>query len=116
LALQRENGAPEELPASLPAAELTNREREVLWLLASGSTTRTTARDLCISCSTVKNHVQSILAKLGVHTRLEAVSLALRSGMLLDKGKPSSTLRPGSPEPAGASRESNRPDRLGQTH
>ncbi len=63
----------------LPAA-LTAREREILAFLASGESTRIIARRLFISTATVRNHTQSILVKLGVHSRLAAVALALRSG------------------------------------
>lgn len=54
---------------------LTPREAVVLSLLASGHGTREIARTLVISPATVRNHVQSILRKLGVHSRLEAVAL-----------------------------------------
>lgn len=56
---------------------LTLRESEVLQLLASGATTRAIADRLCISPLTVRNHIRSILAKLGVHSRLEAVIAAV---------------------------------------
>lgn len=56
---------------------LTEREREVLSLLAQGLNTNTIARSLSISPATVRNHVQSILTKLQVHSRLEAVTYAL---------------------------------------
>ncbi|HLF04006.1 MAG TPA: LuxR C-terminal-related transcriptional regulator [Dehalococcoidia bacterium] len=59
-------------------AELTERETEVLTLLARGEGTRSIARRLMISNTTANNHIQNILAKLGVHTRLEAVVYALR--------------------------------------
>jgi len=56
---------------------LTEREREVLALLAHGLSTGAIARSLSISSATVRNHVQSILNKLHVHSRLEAVTYAL---------------------------------------
>lgn len=59
-------------------AELTERETQVLALLAQGEGTRSIARRLMISNTTANNHIQNILAKLGVHTRLEAVVYALR--------------------------------------
>jgi DNA-binding NarL/FixJ family response regulator len=65
-----------------PMADLTQREREVLRLLFSGSSTHTIARKLYISPATVRNHVNKTLAKLGVHSRLEAVTLAMRNGMI----------------------------------
>ncbi len=78
---QRVNPAPS-LPASPPLINLTDREREVLGLLASGASNDVIATKLFISPSTARNHVHSILAKLGVHSRLEAVTLALRNGLL----------------------------------
>jgi len=62
----------------LPAA-LTPREREILAFLTSGESTRVIARRLFISTATVRNHTQSILAKLGVHSRLAAVAMTARS-------------------------------------
>ena len=56
---------------------LTHREREILRLLSRGLGTRVIAARLCISPTTVRNHVQHILSKLEVHGRLEAI-LALR--------------------------------------
>lgn len=55
---------------------LTPREREVLGLLCSGATTSAMATELGISRVTVRNHLQNLFAKLGVHTRLEAVAHA----------------------------------------
>ena len=55
---------------------LTNREHEVLALLANGKTTREIASLMCISPATVRNHIQRTLYKLHVHTRLEAVVTA----------------------------------------
>lgn len=57
---------------------LSSREIEVLQLAADGLNTKKIAERLCISAYTVKNHFTNILAKLKVHTRAEAVSLALR--------------------------------------
>lgn len=69
-------------PLSPPSIDLTCREQEVLRLLASGASTQAIAEKLFISPSTVRNHIHSILAKLRVHSRLEAVTLALRSGLI----------------------------------
>jgi PAS domain S-box-containing protein len=63
--------------AALEAA-LTPREREVFRLVATGANTRAIATELRVSPATVRNHVQSLLGKLGVHSRLEAVAYALR--------------------------------------
>jgi DNA-binding CsgD family transcriptional regulator len=57
---------------------LTCRERQILELIATGLQNKEVARELHISSVTVRNHVQNILAKLDVHSKLEAVSLAYR--------------------------------------
>ncbi|HVL26386.1 MAG TPA: response regulator transcription factor [Thermomicrobiales bacterium] len=59
-------------------ARLTAREREVLVLLAQGLENRAIADRMSIGVETVRTHVASLLAKLGVDTRLQAVLLALR--------------------------------------
>jgi two-component system nitrate/nitrite response regulator NarL len=66
---------------SLRHARLTKREREVLELLATGATNEVIAERLVISPQTARTHVQSILSKLDVHSRLEAASFALRLGL-----------------------------------
>jgi len=55
--------------------DLTAREMEILRLMQQGVSNKTISRELDIELSTVKNHVHSILAKLGVHRRGEAISL-----------------------------------------
>lgn len=62
--------------------ELTAREFEVLRLLAAGSTTQEIACRLCIRKETVRTHIGSILHKLNVHSRLEAVCLAISCRLL----------------------------------
>jgi PAS domain S-box-containing protein len=64
------------------AEALTRREVEILRLLATGLRTGDMAERLHVSRATVKNHVQNILAKLGVHSRLEAVAYANRHRFL----------------------------------
>jgi PAS domain S-box-containing protein len=59
---------------------LTPREREVLHLLTEGMDGAAIATSLFLSPATVRNHIQHILKKLEVHSRTEAVGLALRSG------------------------------------
>jgi DNA-binding NarL/FixJ family response regulator len=61
---------------------LTRREREVLALLADGMTTGDVASALSISVFTVQTHVKNVLAKLGVHSKVEAIRYAWRSGSL----------------------------------
>lgn len=62
--------------------DLTARELEVLELLAAGTPNIELAQRMGISRNTVRNHVQNLLTKLGVHSRLEAVALANREGLL----------------------------------
>ncbi|MEY9904133.1 DNA-binding NarL/FixJ family response regulator [Catenulispora sp. MAP12-49] len=70
-------------PAPVPAGEaLTDRELEVLRLVASGTTNRETARTLFISEATVKTHLLHAYAKLGVRDRAAAVSEAYKRGLL----------------------------------
>jgi DNA-binding NarL/FixJ family response regulator len=57
-------------------ATLTPREREVLWHLAEGSGRSDVARQLHLSCNTVRTHLQNLMSKLGVHSTLEAVVMA----------------------------------------
>lgn len=67
-------------------SDLTAREREVLGLLADGLSSEAIASRLYLSANTVRNHVQSLLTKLGAHSRLEAVSIAARAGLLERRG------------------------------
>jgi DNA-binding NarL/FixJ family response regulator len=69
-----------EPPAEVALRRLTRREAEILRALAAGATIPEVASGLGISAQTVQSHVKNILAKLGVHSRLEAVTLAWRSG------------------------------------
>lgn len=64
------------------ASPLTAREVEILKLLSQGLKTAELAKALYISPTTVRNHIQNILGKLGVHSRVEAVAVAERSGWL----------------------------------
>lgn len=61
---------------------LTARERAILTRLARGLTTQDIAADLDISANTVKTHVRNLLSKLGASNRAEAVSIAMRSGLI----------------------------------
>jgi DNA-binding NarL/FixJ family response regulator len=72
-------------PGNTPTAlfpELTDRERELLTLIARGLDNRTIARRLFISEKTVRNHVTSILMKIGASTRAEAIVLARDGGLI----------------------------------
>jgi len=66
------------LPPS-PGLDLTEREREVLALMIEGLNNTQIAARLTVSPSTIKSHVSNILSKLGVASRTEAVTLALRN-------------------------------------
>ena len=67
-----------------PHAKLTPRQREVLGLLAHGSSTRQIAELLHLSKETVRNHVRGILHALDVHSRVEAVATARAEGLIAD--------------------------------
>lgn len=71
-----------EKDVALMASQLTPREREVLTLLVRGADGRRAAAALGISLNTVRTHVQSILTKLQVHSRLEAATFAVRHGIV----------------------------------
>jgi two-component system NarL family response regulator len=66
------------------AARLTRREKEVLALLAEGADNDTIAQRLVISPQTARTHIQNVLAKLGVHSRLEAAAFVMQNGILDD--------------------------------
>jgi len=72
----------------LTARFLTNREREVLHLLAVAKSTERIATEMGISVTTTRGYIQAILEKLGVHSRVEAVTYAVRHSVV--------------PEPSGA--------------
>ena len=73
--------ATEERP-QMPAPRLTEREMEVLKLVAQGLNNRDIAKKLYISENTVKNHIRNILEKLHLHSRMEAVVYAVREKMI----------------------------------
>ena len=61
---------------------LTPREREVLARLVRGESTTSMARSMGVQLSTTRTHIDSVLIKLGVHSRLEAVAYAVREGII----------------------------------
>ena len=71
------------------AAPLTRRETQVLLLLADGLSNAQISEMLYIGPNTLRNHIQNVLVKLGAHTRLEAVAIALREG-IISSGVPES--------------------------
>jgi two-component system NarL family response regulator len=74
--------AASEPPQQVPAPKLTDREMQVLKLIARGMNNRDIAKELFISENTVKNHVRNILEKLQIHSRMEAVMVAVREKLI----------------------------------
>lgn len=68
--------------------QLTQREIEILRLLSHGRDTQAIADELTISSNTVRTHLQNAFAKLGAHSKLEAVALAGRRGLLTERRAP----------------------------
>lgn len=81
-------------PASDPFAVLTTREREVLQCMVDGLTRAQIAAHLGVSVNTARTHTQNLIAKLGAHSTLEMVSLALRNGIRAS-GSPEPLIRSG---------------------
>jgi PAS domain S-box-containing protein len=69
-------------PRPVSAVHLTKRQNDVLKLLAEGASTNQIAATLHLSKETVRNYIRQVLRALGAHSRLEAVALAHREGLL----------------------------------
>ncbi|HTP14690.1 MAG TPA: response regulator transcription factor [Streptosporangiaceae bacterium] len=80
--LARRDEEEQERAQPVPAPRLTDREMQVLKLVARGMNNRDIARELVISENTVKNHVRNILEKLQIHSRMEAVMVAVREKLI----------------------------------
>jgi len=80
--LARRDAEEEERVQHVAAPKLTDREMEVLKLVARGMNNRDIAKELFISENTVKNHVRNILEKLQIHSRMEAVMIAVRQKLI----------------------------------
>jgi DNA-binding NarL/FixJ family response regulator len=65
-----------------PEPLLTRREQEVLNMLAQGLSNAAIADKLTVSVNTVRNHIANLSAKLGAHSKLEALSIAVRRGLV----------------------------------
>jgi DNA-binding CsgD family transcriptional regulator len=65
-------------------SQLTDRERQVMTLVASGLQSGDIAERLFLSPETVKSHVHNAMGKLGAHTRAHAVAIALVNGQIRD--------------------------------
>ena len=72
-------------PKKDDAGNLTEREREVLSLIAEGATNKEIAARLVVSENTARNHVSHILSKLGFSRRSEAAAYAVRKGLVKDE-------------------------------
>ena len=81
--LRRSSGA-----AAGPAQFLTEREWETLGRLVRGESTAAMARGMGVRISTARTHIDSVLGKLGAHSRLEAVAYAVREGLVDASGWP----------------------------
>ena len=75
----------EETAAPTPHPHLTPRQNEVLHLLAHGRSTAQIAEELHLSTDTVRNHVRRMLRALGAHSRIEALAVAHRQGLLRNR-------------------------------
>ena len=71
--------------ATESALKLTERKQEVLTLLAEGLSNAAIGERLVVSVHTVRNHVANLAAKLGAHSRLEVLAIAMRKGLLPEK-------------------------------
>ncbi|HEU4900548.1 MAG TPA: response regulator transcription factor [Actinomycetota bacterium] len=79
---ERAGEAERDLHAELVLRSLSERERQVLELLARGYSNRRIAEACYLSLNTVRTHVQNVLVKLGVHSKLEAAALAVGQGLI----------------------------------
>ena len=84
-----QNSKQERQPPPVRRDDLTPREVEVLNLLARGLDPTEIANELVISRKTVASHLQSVMAKLGVHSRAHAVARAYEDGLIVGKSLPS---------------------------
>jgi DNA-binding NarL/FixJ family response regulator len=72
----------EEAAPPEPHPHLTPRQNQILHLLAHGHSTQQIAAELHLSVDTVRNHIRRMLRTLGVHSRIEALAVAHREGII----------------------------------
>ena len=77
-----ENIVLKEIPKAVSNYNLSPREVDVLISLANGNSYKLVADDLCISVETVRSHIKNIYSKLHVQSQSEAISKALREGLI----------------------------------
>ena len=77
-----------QLPGAVAAMRLTERERDVLELVAEGYSTAEIARALWITEDTVRTHIKRMLARLGASTRAHAVAIAFRADLWREEVSP----------------------------
>lgn len=82
IARDMNGGRGRDVYVSLLADQLTSRELDVLTLLVEGASSQEIMRELNVSKNTVRTHIQNILTKLQVHSRLEAAAFAVRHGIV----------------------------------
>lgn len=81
--LCRDRVAAQATGTSTGIAQLTRREQQVLRALCRGYSTDAISTEMGVSETTVRNHVQHLLAKLAAHSRAEAVAVAFREGLII---------------------------------
>jgi two-component system, NarL family, response regulator DevR len=81
-ALQQERFVDPDVPPRGSRGKLTQRQREILQLLANGESTTVAARELGLSEETIKTHTKNALARLGARNRTHAVAIALRESLI----------------------------------
>ncbi|MHB8513479.1 MAG: response regulator [Actinomycetota bacterium] len=71
-----------QVSAKAPQVSLTSREQELLELLSTGISTQDAAERLGVSVFTIRKHIQNLMFKLGAHSRLEAIAIGVRLGLI----------------------------------